>query len=199
MPPDRTAKRAKVYERYYRLYGMVLAGASYAQVASQENTSTMIVKRAVDWAMEQTALRHMGPATEKLRAFYTARYERLLLAIWPNALSGNMDAMDRVVTILAHLRKINGVDIPERIVHELNARVLAFLRHEGVVNVETSPAVMVMSSEERLKQLLPMLRQLGQLPDELLDQLRATPAPPKTIVATNGQFATESPLAADNS
>jgi len=51
-------------------------------------------------------------ATE-LRTLYNDRYEAWLMALGPAILAGDLNAFDRGIKIMAELRKMNAVDMPE--------------------------------------------------------------------------------------
>lgn len=86
-----------------------LAGATYAQIARQLDVAPATAKRAVHAALKARA----GDADVSTDAqVEIARIDSLLLAVWGEARSGNLHAVDRAVKLLEERRKLAhpGVD-----------------------------------------------------------------------------------------
>lgn len=74
-----------------------LAGASYARIAAALGISPATAKRAVDSALKVRAA-DAGDASDAVRT-ELARIDSLLVALWPKALKGNVDAVDRAIKL----------------------------------------------------------------------------------------------------
>lgn len=169
---NNSLKRIQASERRWRMYEMVLQGASYREIATKEKTVPSIVKDGVDWCLDELAKLHAGPASERLRTLYTQRYELMFRVAFAKAITGDDEAFDRCLALLAHLRKLNGADIPERTVHEINARIVASMTKREATVIEAQ-----MGTTERALELLPLMREAGILTDDVLDALRAMAGP----------------------
>jgi hypothetical protein len=143
-------------ERWWDIYAAVVAGGRYHDISSAMGIGTATVKRAVDWCMAETAKTRGGPASERLRNLYNDRYERLWRSVFPRAIDGDMDALDRCVRLLASLRQMNGADVPERIVHEISAYLLKSIEERRDITVNLG-----LGTAERLQEILPLMHQLG--------------------------------------
>jgi hypothetical protein len=143
-------------ERWWDIYAAVVGGGRYHDIANAMNIGTATVKRAVDWCMAETAKTRGGPASERLRNLYNDRYERLFLSVFSQAVNGNPDALDKCIRLLASLRKMNGADVPDRVVHEISAYLLKSVEEKREITVNLG-----LGTAERLQEILPMMQELG--------------------------------------
>jgi hypothetical protein len=150
------SEQIAIRDRWWDIYSSVVAGGRYHDVAQVFSISSATVKKAVDWCMAETAKNRGGPASERLRNLYNDRYERLFLVAWNQAINGDLTAMDKCFQILAHLRKLNGADVPERITHEISAYLLQSFQEKREITVNLG-----LGTAERLQEILPMMNDLG--------------------------------------
>ena len=108
----RTRKRNNMTARRYRVLDAHFGGASERQIAVKESISPALAHSDLKAALEMLAQKHMGIADE-VRAVQMERYSKLLMTWWQIALSGDLEATDRVLRILSHINQINGV-IPDK-------------------------------------------------------------------------------------
>lgn len=93
-----------------------IAGLTYAEIAERlgigETTAYEAVKDALEWYAKDTE-----QEAKRLKEIQSARIERLILAVWPQAVKGHMAAVDRVVRLLDRQAKLHGLDAATR--HDL--------------------------------------------------------------------------------
>lgn len=119
------AKRAQVAERRHRATEMILAGHTYEQVAEAlkdlgyKDRAHVFndLKRAREQSNKETAR-----GLEELRELTNARYERLLTAHWPAALSGDEKSTRAVLQILTQQATLNGTNAPKDLRIQLERR-----------------------------------------------------------------------------
>lgn len=101
-----TAKRDR------QIVEMRLAGATMTQIAEKFDISAAYVQKICS----KVAHEHGVCAIEKMgeyKAMQVARLERLRVAWWQQALTGNPDAATVVLKCLAQMAKIEGTDSPK--------------------------------------------------------------------------------------
>jgi hypothetical protein len=91
--------------------------------------------------------RQVAEDREEMRLFEAIRYDRLTRALWPRALQGDVQAIDRILKISAARREMFGLNAPERLVIEnawLDNEIRELATELGVSDprdlVEASPA-----------------------------------------------------------
>ena len=89
---------------------MRIAGASYRQIASQIGVSVGTAFTYTQKALQGTK----QDAAEELRAAELLRLDRLMMAVWPRATGGDMDAIDRAIKIMDRRSRLLGLDIVEQ-------------------------------------------------------------------------------------
>src|SRR3990172_2959972 len=88
-----------------------LAGASYRQIALALGVG---VKTA--WLDVNRALReYLSEPSDQVRAAEVARLDRLFLAHWPKAISGDHQATYTVLAIMDRRARLLGLDAPKRV------------------------------------------------------------------------------------
>jgi len=89
------------------------AGASYEQIARQVGyQSAGGAWRALRKALERL---HNRESAEEVRQLELSRLDRLILAVWKNAIDGNGDAIDRVLRIMKRRAELLGLDAPKQV------------------------------------------------------------------------------------
>jgi len=102
-----------------------LAGASYRQIAVVLGVG---VKTA--WLDVNRALReYLTEPSDQVRAAEVARLERLFMAHWPKAISGDKEATYTVLAIMDRRARLLGLDAPKRI--DITAWVRELAESEG--------------------------------------------------------------------
>jgi len=100
-----------------------LSGLPIRRIAERQGVSVSTCHNDLDVVLADLADQHSAGAA-KLRAVQSARYE-LLWPIWDKARGGDLAAVDRCVSLLTRLDKINGID---------NSESIALLVSQQVVN-----------------------------------------------------------------
>jgi hypothetical protein len=112
------ALRAEVAKRRSEAIKLRMAGATYKQIAESdlypEGTSRaqafMDIKRAY-----QEAAGELHETVELARTESILRYERLLLAVWPTAMGGNVRAVDACAKLIDKIDDLTGTKAPVRL------------------------------------------------------------------------------------
>jgi hypothetical protein len=94
-----------------------LGGAKFQDIADQLGYADRASAfKDIQRAMALSAAELRGQA-EELRALQAARYERLLMAVWPRAIQGDLRANERAEKLVARLSDLLGLNAP--IQHEV--------------------------------------------------------------------------------
>ncbi len=101
-----------------------LSGMPIKKIATALKISPSTAHSDLNVVLGDLAERHSAGAAH-LRALQTHRYESLLCEIWGKAKGGDLAAIDRCVSLLTRLDKINGID---------NSESIALLVSQQVVN-----------------------------------------------------------------
>ncbi len=108
------AKRQAIIERRARVAALRLSGLrDQCRIAAHLGVSPPTIHRdgkALDAEWREQAVADV--ATEK--GLDLDRLEHLIAAVWPEAVRGNLPAVDRVIRILERKAKLLGLDAPER-------------------------------------------------------------------------------------
>lgn len=86
-----------------------LAGLTIRQIASRLDRSVSGTAQALERALARTQ-KDAGDSMEAWRAVEVARLDRLLVAVWPMAIKGNLGAVDRALRIAERRAKLLGLD-----------------------------------------------------------------------------------------
>ncbi len=139
-----------------------LAGFEHRQIAKKLGVALSTAHSDVDLMLSELADSHSKEAAH-LRALQTQRYEKLLSKVWPNAQSGDLPSLDRCVSLLGRIDKINGLD---------DGRSLAvWIQSQTEVRIGTGEGV----PAETLKEYADVIRGLVALGED--DTVAAEPQP----------------------
>ena len=99
-------------QRMHQALELRLAGATLSAIAGKLGyASESSAYNAIKAVMAKTVA---APSAE-LREIETRRYDKLLFAIWPAAMKGDLDAIDRVLKIAAQRARLLGLDAPVKL------------------------------------------------------------------------------------
>jgi hypothetical protein len=88
---------------------MRMAGATFQQIADGLGyADPSSAHKAVTRGLVET----VRPAADELRELEAARLDRLLLAVWRDALTGNLKAVESARKILADRARLLGLNLP---------------------------------------------------------------------------------------
>lgn len=126
--------KARIEERRRQVSTLLLSGATYRDMAAALHVSIRTIKTDVDAVLAQTAKETIGNAA-KYRHVEVMRLDRLIMAVWPNAVKGNMQAIDRCLKIMERRAKMLGLDAPigirlEELTNDELIRLIAELGEE---------------------------------------------------------------------
>ena len=114
MPP-KNSKKVEIESRRYQILDLKIAGASDRQIAAQIGVSHRTAGRDVHAILGQLAKEHLE-AADDMRALVMARYERLLLTYWAQAIGASQgakpdkEAASLCLRILGNIREVWGLD-----------------------------------------------------------------------------------------
>ncbi|MER7835354.1 hypothetical protein ABTY98_05435 [Streptomyces sp. NPDC096040] len=129
------AKRAQVAERRSKAIAMVLAGVDYDTIADRLGyASRGAAHTDVDRALSAN-LTNLETEAGKLREIQFGRYQRLLAAVWPKALKGDLKAVEGAARLVDRIVRLWGLAEPERLdvnvdAQRLGDEILALLREQ---------------------------------------------------------------------
>jgi hypothetical protein len=106
----RRIPKAEVLEKERRALEMRRAGADYASIAAQLGYAN---KGGAHKAVTSALARTIGETVEdagELRRVEADRLDRLQLAIWPQAMRGDLNAVDRVLRLFERRARLLGLD-----------------------------------------------------------------------------------------
>lgn len=97
-------------------------GMSYQQIGDE-----LKISRSAAFELVQKGLRDtVGAAATEVRRLEELRLERLHQVIWPKALAGHGESIDRVLRVMDRRAKLLGLDAPAELdIRELRAVVFA--------------------------------------------------------------------------
>jgi hypothetical protein len=155
-------RRVEAKKRATQAMELRLAGATYDEIAEalgwkDKSSAYRAVARGIDRMMEEP--------TERVRKMQNRRYERLLRAVWPSAVKGDYQAVQRAESLLDKLSRLNGFDLSEKV------RVSGKLdvEHRGTVTHEVR---VTLTSEDRQRALFDLAR---NYPTVVLDRTLEAP------------------------
>ncbi|MFJ5814983.1 hypothetical protein ACIQGT_13945 [Streptomyces sp. NPDC093108] len=119
------AKRAQVAERRAKAIQMVLAGLDYETIADRlgyasRGAAHTDVSRAL-----AANLADLGEEAGTLREVQARRYHRLLTAVWPKALKGDLKAVEAAARLTDRVVKLYGLAEPDRVDVDVVGQVTA--------------------------------------------------------------------------
>lgn len=125
-------KKIQVQMRQTQALEMRMAGATFVQIAERLNYKNPMGARK---AVEAGILRHVREPSETARELELERLDRLLMRLWPRAMSPKIDppdyqAVDRVMSIMSRRAKLMGLDAPQRV--DITGWVRDMAQQEGL-------------------------------------------------------------------
>jgi hypothetical protein len=101
-----SVKKMKTHEKQIQALQLRRAGAGYEEIARQVGyrNSSGAYK-----AVRAALLKTLQEPSEDVRKLELERLDRLMLGIWPAAIGGNLEALDRVLKIMKHRAEITGL------------------------------------------------------------------------------------------
>jgi hypothetical protein len=93
-----------------------IAGVRYRQIGAQLDVSHQTAYRDVQTALGELATLQAGKA-EKLRELEVERCDRLTLALWPKARTGDEKAVRAVIAVMDRRARLLGLDAPTKLEH----------------------------------------------------------------------------------
>ena len=106
-----TEQKLEIAERRKRALDLRLAGVSYRAIAKQEGVSHGTIISDVQSALAEIPRQ----SAEELRQTETERLDQLQRAVWPEALKGNLGAVDKAVKIIDRRARLLGLDAPQQV------------------------------------------------------------------------------------
>jgi hypothetical protein len=107
-----TPRNADLAAKERKALDLRIAGATFDQIAEKlEYADKSAAYRAVTRALVST----VKPAADELRELEVARLDRLLLAVWPDALGGDPRAVANVLKIIDQRAKFLGLHAPTQV------------------------------------------------------------------------------------
>jgi len=108
--PRQTAAR----EREQMAFDLRKSGASYAAIGSRLGISPQAAYKCVSRVLKRIVA-DTKDNVEAVRQIEVERIDRLTMAIWQGATSGNLGAIDRVLKLSERRAKLLGLDAPQTI------------------------------------------------------------------------------------
>jgi hypothetical protein len=93
-----------------------IAGVRYRQIGAQLGVSYQTAYRDVQTALGELATLQAGKA-ERLRELEVERCDRLQMALWPKARSGDEKAVRALIAVMDRRAKLLGLDAPTKLEH----------------------------------------------------------------------------------
>ncbi|MEW2633357.1 hypothetical protein AB0903_17295 [Streptomyces sp. NPDC048389] len=119
------AKRAQVAERRKNAIQMVLAGLDYETIAERLGyASRGAAHTDVDRALRAN-LADLKTEAGTLREVQARRYHRLLAAVWPKALKGDLRAVETAAKLTDRVVKLYGLAEPDKLDLDVTGQVTA--------------------------------------------------------------------------
>ena len=112
-------KKAEMEQRRHRALQLRRAGRTFREIGDINGTSHETARKDVNAALDRL-VEETNQEAEKLRALETARLERALTKVTSeieNATEYPRDAIRDLVKLSESLRKLHGIDEPERVEH----------------------------------------------------------------------------------
>jgi hypothetical protein len=104
-----TSANVAMADRQRRAMDLKLAGATFEQIAQQIGYADASgAYRAVQRGLTET----QRPAADELRETFSRRLDRLLLAVWPQAVHGDLKAVECARRLVDQQAKLHGANLP---------------------------------------------------------------------------------------
>lgn len=101
-------RRVKSRERMTRALNLRASGATYQAIADDLDITAPSAHALVQKALHEIP----AEAVDELRRVELGRLDQMLLGIWTEATSGNLNAIDRAVKLMERRAKLAGLDAP---------------------------------------------------------------------------------------
>lgn len=101
-------------ERRARALQLRKEGANFDQIAEELGMSRSAAHKTVQRAIAELATLAETEVAE-LRALESARLDELHQAVWPQAVAGDLPALDRVIRIMERRARLLGLDAPAKV------------------------------------------------------------------------------------
>jgi hypothetical protein len=111
-----TGQREAAAARRQKALDLRIAGARYRQIGAQLGVSYQTAYRDVQTALGELAALQAGKA-EQLRELEVERCDKLTMALWPKARSGDEKAVRAIVAVMDRRAKLLGLDAPTQLAH----------------------------------------------------------------------------------
>jgi DNA-binding CsgD family transcriptional regulator len=126
---SKTSKRRVIaQEREARALDMRKAGATYQQIANTLNVSRPAAYKMVARSLHEMKAEHV----DEVRQLELTRLDALVLALWKQALAGDVQVVDRVLKIMDRRAAYLGLDAPKVVKIDLEARIRAAAEENGM-------------------------------------------------------------------
>jgi len=148
-----TSKKVALKVRRQETLRMHMAGMTHQAIADQLGVDRTLITKDIKLQLSEMAKLDQ-PAADNFRNLQTLRYNRLMLAKWPQALQNDEKALEYVLRIMDRLNAIWGI-IPQRPQFQVNMD-----NRQQNLNVGTIPENMetVMSEPNRLAEVAGILK-----------------------------------------
>lgn len=135
-PESESSKRKiKALERERDALEMRIGGASARAISEQLGITERGVRKAIRRAMDRIKDEIKGNA-EDLHDLQLERLDKMLLAVWSDAIKGSYGAVDRVLRIEDQRAKLLGLDAPRQIIHTWQTELLQLIESGDVTPEE---------------------------------------------------------------
>lgn len=99
-------------ERQKQAVALRIAGATFAQIGDRLGVTAQAAHKMVVKALADTA-KKTAESAEQLRQMELQRLDALQASLWPDAMRGDEQKVDRVLKIMAQRAKLLGLNAPE--------------------------------------------------------------------------------------
>lgn len=105
-------RRTEAAERRKQAMALRIAGASFAQIGERLGVSAQAAHKMIVVSLAEIA-KQTAESAEQLRAIELQRLDALQASLWPDAMRGDEQKVDRVLKIMAQRAKLLGLNAPE--------------------------------------------------------------------------------------
>lgn len=123
-------------QRQHQALELRLAGATLEAIAGKLGYHD---SAAAYKAIQVVMAENVAAPSAELREIEVRRLDKLIFAIWPAAMKGDLGAVDRVLKIAERRARLLGLDAPLQIA--LNDSIRAMAREEGLTDEDAADAL----------------------------------------------------------
>lgn len=116
-----TRERIVGFERAARVLELRKTGMSFTRIAR----ATGYTKAGAYGAFRRALLAIVQEPAEEVRVLEVARLDALLESLWATAIAGDLRAVDRVLAVMTRRASLLGLDAPQRVDIQHEARMIA--------------------------------------------------------------------------